>query len=103
MVRGDVVVDGHVKEREAAKKQYQAAVRAGKVASLLEVRRVGWRVGFEVLAFPCCFSLQEDLSSGDIFEASVGNIPPGDTVRLVATATTCSRLTVHVSRRCTSR
>lgn len=49
---------GKVQEKAAARKEYEDAVKVGKVASLLEQEKP------------------------DVFQASIGNIPPGKTIRI---------------------
>ncbi len=56
MTIGDRVVIGDVKEREQARRIYDAAIRSGQIASLLEQERP------------------------NIFTQTVGNIPPGETI-----------------------
>lgn len=53
---GDRVVEGHIEERRAAKRQYETAKRSGHKAGLVEQERP------------------------NIFTASVANIPPGETI-----------------------
>ena len=56
---GNRVLEGQIKEKEQARKIYQAAKKAGKKASLIEQQRP------------------------NIFTASVANIPPGESITIV--------------------
>jgi Ca-activated chloride channel family protein len=56
MTVGDRVINAEIKEKQAAKKEYEQAVAEGKTASLLEQQRP------------------------NVFEMSVGNILPGDDI-----------------------
>ena len=55
---GNRILEGQIKEREEARKIYQAAKDAGKKASLVEQQRP------------------------NIFTASVANIPPGESITI---------------------
>jgi Ca-activated chloride channel family protein len=58
MTIGERVIEGQIREREQARKQYEKAVREGKRASLLEQERA------------------------NIFTTSVANIGPGETIKV---------------------
>ncbi len=58
MTIGDRTVEARIKEREQAKKEYEQALNDGKTASLLEQHRP------------------------NVFEMSVGNILPGDSIKV---------------------